>query len=96
MKTYEQGKAELDAELKRLNDAIKFAKKNITYDFKCPQCKKTTKKVVMWAKLGGGLRVCSEKCRAAAYRKRQKQSTKDYRSEIQFLKQRIKELENEN
>ena len=50
----------------------------------------------MWAKLGGGLRVCSEKCRAAAYRKRQKQSTKDYRSEIQFLKQRIKELENEN
>lgn len=96
MKTYKQGKAELDAELKRLDDAIKFAKQNITYDFKCPQCKKTTKKVVMWAKLGGGLRVCSEKCRTAAYRKRQKQSNKDYRSEIQFLKQRIKELENEN
>ena len=96
MKTYKQGKAELDAELKRLNDAIKFAKRNITYDFKCPQCKKTTKKVVMWAKLGGGPRVCSEKCRGAAYRKRREQSTKGYESEIKLLKQRIKELENEN
>ena len=51
MKTYEQGKAELDAELRRLRDAIKFAKKSITYDFKCPQCKKTTKQIVNNAKI---------------------------------------------
>ena len=30
MKTYEQGKVELDAELNRLNKAIKDAKQNIT------------------------------------------------------------------
>ena len=95
MKTYEQGKAELDAELKRLNDAIKFAKRNITYDFKCPQCKKTTKKVVMWAKIGGGIGVCSEKCRSAKYREKREQSSNDYKSDIQSLKQKIKELENE-
>ena len=33
MKTYKQGKTELDAELKRLNKAIKDAKQNITFDF---------------------------------------------------------------
>ena len=43
MKTYEQGKAELDAEIKKLNNAIKDAKQNITFDFYCPQCNKTKK-----------------------------------------------------
>ena len=43
MKTYKQGKVELDAELKRLNKAIKDAKQNITFDFHCPQCDKTKK-----------------------------------------------------
>ena len=95
MKTYEQGKAELDAELKRLKDAMKFAKKNITYDFKCPQCKKTSKKVVAYAKIGGGIGVCSEKCRTAKYREKREQSIRDYKCEIQSLKQKITELENE-
>ena len=100
MKTYEQGKAELDAELKRLNDAIKFAKKNITYDFKCPQCKKITKKRVWIATLGKrkktkgqGIVYCDANCRAKAYRQRKEQSIRDgYESEIHLLKQRITEL----
>jgi|TARA_R100000482_G_C5039415_1_gene107686 hypothetical protein len=96
MKTYEQGKAELDAELRRLRDAIKFAKKSITYDFKCPQCKKTTKQIVNNAKIGVGLKYCGANCRAKAYRQRKEQSIRDgYESEIYLLKQKITELENE-
>ena len=97
MKTYEQGKAELDAELKRLNDAIRFARKNITYDFKCPQCNKIKQKVVSTARLGVGLKYCGQNCRSKAYRERKEQSMRDsYESEIHLLKQKIKELENEN
>ena len=97
MKTYEQGKAELDAELKRLNDAIKFAKRNITYDFKCPQCKETTKKVVNDAKIGLGTKYCSGACRAAAYRERKEQAIRNhYESQIQSLKQKIRDLENDS
>ena len=43
MKTYEQGKAELDAELNKLKQAMKDAKQNITYDFYCPSCEKIKK-----------------------------------------------------
>ena len=97
MKTYEQGKAELDAELIKLKQAIKDAKKNITYDFYCPQCKKTTKKIVSYAKIGGGIKVCSGKCRAAAYRERKEQAIRnDYESKIQSLKQKIRDLENDS
>ena len=97
MKTYEQGRAELDAELKRLRDAIKFAKKSITYDFKCPQCKKTTKQIVNNAKIGVGLKYCNANCRAKAYRQRKEQSIRDgFESEIHLLKQKIKELENDS
>ena len=97
MKTYEQGKAELDAELNRLDKAIRYARKNITYDFKCPQCKKITKKVVSYAKIGVGIRVCSAKCRAASYRDRKEKNLKEhYESQIHKLQQKIKELENEN
>ena len=94
MKTYEQGKAELDAELKRLNDAIKFAKKNTTYDFKCPQCKKVKEILVIRMKQGRlGLKYCSSNCRGAAHRDKHK---KKFIDEITRLKNRIKELENEN
>ena len=97
MKTYEQGKAELDAELRRLRDAIKFAKKSITYDFKCPQCKRTTKQIVNNAKIGVGLKYCCANCRAKAYRQRREQSIRDgYESEIQSLKQKIRDLENDS
>ena len=97
MKTYKQGKAELDAELKRLRDAMKFAKKNITYDFKCPQCKETTKKVVNDAKIGLGTKYCSGACRAAAYRERKEQAIRNhYESQIQSLKQKIRDLENDS
>ena len=54
MKTYEQGRAELDAELKRLNNAIKDAKQNITFDFHCPQCNKTKKIRVHCSTTGRG------------------------------------------
>ena len=50
--------AELDAKLNKLNQAIKHARKNTTYDFKCPQCKKITKKIVSYAKIGVGIKVC--------------------------------------
>ncbi len=97
MKNYEQGKAELDAELNRLNQAIKYAKKNITYDFKCPQCKKITKKIVSHAKIGMGVKYCHANCRAAAFKVRKEKSVIDgYESEILILKNRIKELENDS
>ena len=71
MKTYEQGKVELDAELKRLNKAIKDAKQNITFDFHCPQCDKTKKIKVHLANTGrGGKQYCSHNCRTKAYRYR--------------------------
>ncbi len=71
MKTYEQGKAELDAELKRLNKAIKDAKQNITFDFHCPQCDKTKKIKVHLANTGrGGKQYCGHVCRKKAYRNR--------------------------
>ncbi len=71
MKTYKQGKTELDAELKRLNKAIKDAKQNITFDFHCPQCDKTKKIRVYLANTGrGGKRYCSHVCRNKAYRNR--------------------------
>ncbi len=64
MKTYEQGRAELDAELKRLNNAIKDAKQNITFDFHCPQCNKTKKIRVHCSTTGrGGKKYCSHNCR---------------------------------
>ena len=95
MKTYEQARKEYDKEIEEAQDRIKNIKATKTFDFKCPQCKKTTKKVVMWAKIGGGIGVCSEKCRSAKYREKREQSINDYKSEIQSLKQKIKELENE-
>ena len=71
MKTYKQGKAELDAELKRLNKAVKDAKQNITFDFHCPQCDKTKKIKVHLANTGrGGKQYCSHVCRNKAYRNR--------------------------
>ena len=71
MKTYKQGKAELDAELKRLNKAVKDAKQNITFDFHCPECNKTKKIRVHCANTGrGGKRYCSHVCRNKAYRNR--------------------------
>mgnify|MGYP003130780179 CR=1 FL=1 len=96
MKTYEQGKAELDAKLNKLNQAIKHARKNTTYDFKCPQCKKITKKIVSYAKIGVGIKVCSAKCRAASYRDRKEKNLKEYyESQIHKLQRKIEELENE-
>ena len=94
MKTYEQGKAELDAKLNKLNQAIKHARKNTTYDFKCPQCKKITKKMLVIRMKQGreGLKYCHANCRQAAQRQRDKQKVVD---EITNLKNRIKELENE-
>jgi predicted nucleic acid-binding Zn ribbon protein len=71
MKTYEQGKAELDAELKRLNKAIKDAKQKITYDFHCPQCNKTKKFRVHCGNTGrGGKKYCSHNCRNLSYQRR--------------------------
>jgi len=71
MKTYEQGKVELDAELNRLNKAIKDAKQNITYDFHCPSCNKIKKFKVHCGKNGKeGKKYCSSVCRNKAYRNR--------------------------
>ena len=68
----------------------------------CPQCKKITKKRVWVATLGKktkgqGIVYCGANCRAKAYRQRKEQSIRDgYESEIHLLKQKIKELDNEN
>ena len=106
MKTYEQGRAELDAELKRLNNAIKDAKQNITFDFHCPQCNKTKKIRVHCATTGrGGKKYCDYNCRTKAYRKRREANEQVERqklglSELDYkilkLKQKITQLENQN
>ena len=106
MKTYEQGRAELDAELRRLNNAIKDAKQNITFDFHCPQCNKTKKIRVHCSTTGrGGKKYCSHNCRTKAYRKRreaneqverQRQGLSELDYKIFKLKQKITQLENQN
>lgn len=68
MKTYEQGKKELDIELKRLNKEIKNAKQNITYELKCPSCNKVKSVRVYLAQNGLGRTYCSNSCRNKAYR----------------------------
>tara|TARA_R100000773_G_scaffold23592_1_gene20796 strand:- start:800 stop:1123 length:324 start_codon:yes stop_codon:yes gene_type:complete len=105
MKTYEQGKAELDAEIKKLNNAIKDAKQNITFDFYCPQCNKTKKIRVHCANNGRkGKKYCGHNCRTKAYRKRREANEQAERqrlglSELDYkiykLKQKVTELENE-
>ena len=105
MKTYEQGKAELDAELDRLKQAMKDAKKNITYDFSCPSCKKVKKIRVHCSNTGiVGKQYCCSNCRTKAYRKRKEAREKAERqglrlSEVDYkiykLQQQIKELKNE-
>lgn len=106
MKTYEQGRAELDAELNRLKQAIKDAKQNITYDFYCPSCEKIKKIRVHCSNTGiVGKQYCCSNCRTKAYRKRKEANERaekqklglsgnDYK--IYKLQQQIKELENEN
>ena len=49
-----------------------------------------------YAKIGVGIRVCSAKCRSAAYRDRKEKGFKEfYESQIHKLQQKIKELKNE-
>ena len=102
MKTYEQARKELDSDISDLMLQIKNLKRTKTYDNECPQCKKITKKRVWIATLGKktkgqGIVYCGANCRAKAYRQRKEQSIRDgYELEIDLLKQKIKELENEN
>ena len=93
MKTYEQARKEYDKEIEEAQDRIKNIKATKTFDFKCPQCKKVKQILVIRMKQGRqGLKYCHANCRAAAQRKRDKQKFID---EINSLKNRIKELEDE-
>ena len=94
MKTYKQARKEYDKEIQEAQDRIKNIKATKTFDFKCPQCKKVKKILVIRMKQGRqGLKYCHANCRGAAQRQRDKQKFID---EITRLKNRIKELENEN
>jgi predicted RNA-binding Zn-ribbon protein involved in translation (DUF1610 family) len=106
MKTYEQGRAELDAELAKLKQAMKDAKNNITYDFHCPSCNKIKQVRVHCATTGnGGKQYCCSNCRTIAYRKRREAREKAERQELKLsevdykihkLQQKIKELKNDS
>ena len=94
MKTYEQAKQEYDEQIAKAFARIDKIKKTKTFDFLCPQCKKVKKILVIRMKQGRqGLKYCHANCRQAAQRQRDKQKVVD---EITNLKNRIKELENEN
>ena len=94
MKTYEQARKEYDKEIKQAQDRIKSIKATKTFDFKCPQCKKVKKILVIRMKQGRlGLKYCSSNCRGAAHRDKHK---KKFIDEITRLKNRIKELENDS
>ena len=94
MKTYEQAKKEFDEQIAKCVARIYHIKKTKTFDFKCPQCKKVKKILVIRMKQGRqGLKYCHANCRQAAQRQRDKQKSVD---EITRLKKRIKELENDS
>ena len=93
MKTYEQAKQEYDEQIAKAFARIDKIKKTKTFDFECPQCKKVKKILVIRMKQGRqGLKYCHANCRQAAQRQRDKQKFID---EINILKKRIIELENE-
>ena len=94
MKTYKQARREYDKEIEEAQDRIKNIKATKTFDFYCPQCDQTKKMLVIRMKQGRqGLKYCHANCRQAAQRQRDKQKVVD---EITNLKNRIKELEDEN
>ena len=91
MKTYEQGKEELDAELNRLKQAIKDAKQNITYDFRCPICNTFKKIKVHYGNTGQeGKKYCSSVCRTRAYRNRKQAK---FLKELGLAHEKIHELQ---
>ena len=101
MKTYEEAKKELDKEVNEHIEYIKHIKKTKSFDFKCPQCKKVKKVRVVSYNLGReGLKYCHQNCRAAAQRQRDKEKLINkiegkFINEIDSLKEKIKELEDE-
>jgi len=88
MTTYDEAKLGADKEIARLQQCLKDVREDYTYDFTCPQCKKTTQVSVFSATQGRlGKIYCNDNCRASSWRDRHMPS-KTTRKELNELNEK--------
>ena len=88
MTTYDEAKLGADKEIARLQQCLKDVREDYTYDFTCPQCKKTTQVSVFSATQGrSGKIYCNDNCRASSWRDRHMPS-KTTRKELNEIKEK--------
>jgi len=88
MTTYDEAKLGADKEIARLQQCLKDVREDYTYDFTCPQCKKTTQVSVFSATQGrSGKIYCNDNCRASSWRDRHMPS-KTTRKELNELNEK--------